>query len=127
VIQNRESTGPAMTIRLSLDRFEGDRKRIAVLLTDDGDAINFPKALLPRGARPDDVPTGHPGGPIKNTGRVSQPAHPPLIVLSGVGREPTRTARKPDRLPPGGEPVSPLTQDRPRPGDPPVRVPTCTA
>jgi hypothetical protein len=44
-------------IRLSLDRFEGDRKQIAVLLTDDGTPINFPKALLPKGARPGDVLT----------------------------------------------------------------------
>ena len=44
-----------MTIRLSLDRFEGDRKQIAVLVTDDGDPINFPKALLPRGSKPGDI------------------------------------------------------------------------
>jgi hypothetical protein len=42
-------------IRLSIDRFEGDRKQIAVLLADDGTPINFPKALLPKGARPGDV------------------------------------------------------------------------
>ena len=46
-----------MTIRLSIDRFEGDRKQTAVLLTDDGTPINVPKALLPRGARPGDVLT----------------------------------------------------------------------
>jgi hypothetical protein len=46
-----------VTIRLSLDRFEGDRKQIAVLLADDSTPINFPKALLPRGARPGDVLT----------------------------------------------------------------------
>ena len=46
-----------MTIRLSIDRFEGDRKHTAVLLADDGTAINFPKSLLPRGARPGDVLT----------------------------------------------------------------------
>src|SRR5262245_7440653 len=40
-----------MTLRLSLDRSEGDRKQIAVLLTDDGTPINFPKALLPKGSR----------------------------------------------------------------------------
>jgi hypothetical protein len=44
-----------MTTRLTLDRFEGDRKQIAVLLTDSGDPINFPKALLPKGARPGDI------------------------------------------------------------------------
>jgi hypothetical protein len=46
-----------MTIRLSIDRFEGERKQIAVLLTDDGTPINFPKALLPRGVKAGDVLT----------------------------------------------------------------------
>ncbi len=46
-----------MPIRLSLDRFEGDKKQVAVLLTDDGTAINFPRALLPKGARIGDVLT----------------------------------------------------------------------
>ena len=44
-----------MTVRLSIDRFEGDRKQIAVLLADDGTPINFPKALLPRGSKPGDI------------------------------------------------------------------------
>jgi hypothetical protein len=44
-------------IRLSIDRFEGEKKQIAVLLTDDGTPINFPKALLPTGARAGDVLT----------------------------------------------------------------------
>jgi hypothetical protein len=42
-------------IRLSIDRFEGEKKEIAVLLTDDGTSINFPKRLLPKAARPGDV------------------------------------------------------------------------
>ena len=46
-----------MTIRLSIDRFEGDCKQIAVLLADDGTPINFPKALLPRGAKAGDLLT----------------------------------------------------------------------
>jgi hypothetical protein len=46
-----------VTIRLSIDRFEGQKKQIVVLLTDDGTSINFPKALLPKGARPGDVLT----------------------------------------------------------------------
>jgi Protein of unknown function (DUF3006) len=46
-----------VTIRLSIDRFEGDKKQIAVLLAEDGTAINFPKALLPKGARAGDVLT----------------------------------------------------------------------
>ena len=44
-----------MTVRLSIDRFEGDHKQVAVLLTDDGTPINFPNALLPKGARAGDV------------------------------------------------------------------------
>ena len=46
-----------MTIRLSIDRFEGDRKQIAVLLAEDGTAINFPKALLPKGVKAGDLLT----------------------------------------------------------------------
>jgi hypothetical protein len=44
-----------VTLRLCLDRFEGKNKSIAVLLTDDGDSILFPKALLPPGVRAGDV------------------------------------------------------------------------
>jgi len=44
-----------MKIRLSIDRFEGDRKQIAVLLTDDGEQINWPKKLLPRGTKAGDI------------------------------------------------------------------------
>jgi hypothetical protein len=47
----------AVTIRLSIDRFEGDKKQIAVLLAEDGTAINFPKMLLPKGARAGDLVT----------------------------------------------------------------------
>ena len=41
-----------MTIRLSIDRFEGDKKQIAVLLAEDGTAIDFPKALVPNEGHP---------------------------------------------------------------------------
>jgi hypothetical protein len=41
--------------RLSIDRFEGDKKQVAVLLTDDGTQVNFPKALLPRGVKAGDI------------------------------------------------------------------------
>ena len=44
-----------MTTRVSLDRFEGKNKSIAVLLTDDGESINLPRALLPPGAKAGDV------------------------------------------------------------------------
>jgi Protein of unknown function (DUF3006) len=43
-----------VTIRLSI-RFEGDRKQIAVLLADDGTAINSPKTLLPKGVKAGDI------------------------------------------------------------------------
>ena len=49
--------GSTMKIRLSIDRFEGDRKQIAVLLTDDGEQINWPKKLLPRGTKAGDILT----------------------------------------------------------------------
>ncbi len=44
-------------LSLSLDRFEGKGKQIAVLVTDDGETINLPKALLPPNAKPGDVLT----------------------------------------------------------------------
>jgi hypothetical protein len=43
--------------RLSIDRFEGDKKQVAVLLTDDGTQLNFPKSLLPKGVKPGDILT----------------------------------------------------------------------
>jgi hypothetical protein len=46
-----------LNIRFSIDRFEGDKKQIAVLLTDDGEQINFPKALLPKGSKGGDILT----------------------------------------------------------------------
>jgi hypothetical protein len=44
-----------LKIRLTIDRFEGDKEPIAVLLTDDGEQISFPKALLPKGVKAGDV------------------------------------------------------------------------
>jgi Protein of unknown function (DUF3006) len=44
-----------VTIRLSIDRFEGDKKQIAVLLAEDGTPINFPKTWLPKGAKAGDL------------------------------------------------------------------------
>jgi hypothetical protein len=46
-----------MRIRLAIDRFEGEKKAIAVLISDDGTPINFPRKLLPRGSRAGDVLT----------------------------------------------------------------------
>ncbi len=45
----------AKSLSLSFDRLEGKGKSIAVLLTDDGDTINFPHALLPPGSKPGDM------------------------------------------------------------------------
>lgn len=44
-----------MTTRLTVDRFEGTGKEIAVLLTDDGVTVNVPRALLPKAVRAGDV------------------------------------------------------------------------
>ena len=41
-----------MTIRLSIDRLEGDKKRMAVLLAEDGTAIDFLKVLAPNEGHP---------------------------------------------------------------------------
>jgi hypothetical protein len=46
-----------MTVLLSVDRFEGVRKETAVLVTDDGRQIDFPRKLLPRGVKAGDVMT----------------------------------------------------------------------
>jgi hypothetical protein len=47
----------AVRLSLSLDRFEGKGKQIAVLLTDNGDTLNVPKAFLPPNTKPGDVLT----------------------------------------------------------------------
>jgi Protein of unknown function (DUF3006) len=44
-----------LNVRLTIDRFEGTKKQIAVLLTDDGTQINFPRNLLPKGVRAGDI------------------------------------------------------------------------
>ena len=48
-----------MTARLSLslDRFEGKGKQIAVLVTDGGETLNVPRSLLPPEAGPGAVLT----------------------------------------------------------------------
>ncbi len=43
-----------MKLQLSIDRFEG---KLAVLLTDDGRQVNFPRDLLPAGCQAGDVLT----------------------------------------------------------------------
>ena len=52
---NAHPGGNDLKSRLSIDRFEGDKKQVAVLLTDDGTQVNFPKALLPKGVKAGDV------------------------------------------------------------------------
>jgi Protein of unknown function (DUF3006) len=47
----------AVRLSLSVDRFEGKSRPIAVLLTDDGESINMPGSLLPPGVKPGDVLT----------------------------------------------------------------------
>lgn len=47
----------AVHLSLSVDRFEGPEKPLAVLLTDDGDVITLPRSLLPAATRPGDVLT----------------------------------------------------------------------
>lgn len=44
-------------LSLSVDRFEGPEKSLAVLLTDNGEAITLPRSLLPAATRPGDVLT----------------------------------------------------------------------
>lgn len=44
-----------MTTSLSIDRFEGTKKEVAVLVADDGRSFDLPRWLLPAGARAGDV------------------------------------------------------------------------
>ena len=44
-----------MKTRLTIDRFEGDGKHVAVLMTEDDQNINFPRSLLPPDAKAGDV------------------------------------------------------------------------
>ncbi len=46
-----------MTSQWSVDRFEGDRKQLAVLVSYDNDQVTIPRRLLPRGVQPGDVLT----------------------------------------------------------------------
>jgi hypothetical protein len=57
---------------LSIDRFEGDKKQIAVLLTDDGDQNNFPKDLLPKGSKAGDILTLTIERDVEATGKLDQ-------------------------------------------------------
>ena len=46
-----------MSIRLSVDRFEGRTKETAVLVSDDGGTLHVPRSALPEGTQPGDVLT----------------------------------------------------------------------
>ncbi len=46
-----------MSLNLSIDRFEGDEKEIAVLVGDDNLTINVPKSILPKGSKPGEILT----------------------------------------------------------------------
>jgi hypothetical protein len=47
--RRRKKGAATLNVHVSIDRFEADRKEIAVVLTDDGTQINLPKTLLPKG------------------------------------------------------------------------------
>ncbi len=55
IVDESECEDCALNARLTIDRFEGSKRLIAVLVTDDGDQINVPKKLLPRGAKAGDI------------------------------------------------------------------------
>ncbi len=44
-----------LKFRLAIDLFEGDKKQVAVLLTDDGFQVHFPRSLLPKGVKAGDI------------------------------------------------------------------------
>lgn len=46
-----------MNLPISVDRFEGDQKEVAVLLLEDGRTFNIPRDLLPRGVKAGDALT----------------------------------------------------------------------
>jgi Protein of unknown function (DUF3006) len=63
-----------MTIRLSIDRFEGPRRSIAVLLTEDGRTILFPRDLLPRGSKAGELLTMELARDLSGTAEVARKA-----------------------------------------------------
>jgi hypothetical protein len=88
-----------VTIHRSPDRLEGDRKQTAVPLADHGTPINFPKALLPKGARPGDVLTLRIEGPTE----AAQREDDIIVGVAGQGR-----TRYPREVPPTDSPESDL-------------------
>ena len=64
-----------MNIRLTIDRFEGSKKQVVALLSDDGDQINFPKKLLPKGVKAGDVLTFTIEKDVEATKQVAEETH----------------------------------------------------
>lgn len=61
-----------MQVSLTIDRFEGDKKDIAVLIDDGGDhTINWPRVMLPKGAKAGDVLTFEIGVDAATTQKVA--------------------------------------------------------
>lgn len=60
-----------MTTVLSIDRFEGSKKEVAVLLADDGRVANLPRWLLPKGTKPGDVLSLSLERDLKATARIA--------------------------------------------------------
>jgi hypothetical protein len=65
-----------LTLQLSIDRFEGSKKQVAVFLADDGTQINFPKALLPKGIKAGDILTLTIKRDVQATRKVAQETRP---------------------------------------------------
>ena len=63
-----------MPIKLSIDRFEGPRRSIAVLLTEDGRSILFPRDLLPNGAKAGEMITIDLARDLEGTAEVKRQA-----------------------------------------------------
>jgi hypothetical protein len=61
-------------IRLSIDRFEGASKELAVLVTEDGRSIVFPRDLLPRGSKAGEVLSMSLGRDLKATAELARKA-----------------------------------------------------
>ncbi len=76
-------------MRLSIDRFEGDRKKIDVLVTEDGRTILWPRDLLPRGAKAGEV--------------LSITLERDLEATADVARAASAVREKLDRRDPGGD------------------------
>ena len=54
-VQSPDSHPSRCALRLTVDRLEGPRKEIAVLLTDSGQQIDFPRGLLPERLQEGDI------------------------------------------------------------------------